>query len=1129
MSRRDTAVTRPACIVLALWLTTGALSTVGPPASAQEATTATSQALAPDRAEDMREAIRAELATLPEEVAEGSPGARLKAALQRQEVLVDEYVKLLASRESYRERAEQAEGRLAAATAARDQLTARPPQPDQQPPTKERLVALEKALDTDRTALATLRADSASAESRLQAGLEADTAAARERAAEAQKRVPLLEVALKDAADDTARRQAQVELTSAQYEQQVAAAAVETLAAEAAFLRASEPALAVEIEVAEQRVAALEAQFTTVAEALQVELEREQRQAEAALASKERAVERAETPHDKFIAQWEAELARSLASSGEVNATVVPLKKDVAEQEKRLAAEKDELTSLRNLISRSGTTGNAGDRISRTLQQVKRRRGVIGRTLQVGQQRQVAGLRERRFQVEDTLISLAEPFADLRDELAGQLEGSERQAFVTRANEVATEARSTLRDERVVLGEAIALGSQLQNLLAQRLDTLNALERFIRSRAFWLRDGKPVGPSAFAQLPREQLRLRSWLSELTSPQTRARLADALGDTADVIYGLLLFPVLPVFLFWARQRVRAITRRINDRVVSEGKRPMLLVTTMFTGLVSAALLPAYFLLASRLVSAAGLPDNIGGVLTTALNQIGLFLFLWFLSRSFFHRRGIAEVQFGLSRAAANDFYHAVRWLLLGYLVWLTPWQILLAPPFGFESLPRALYLLFLITALLGVRSLVRPTSAFVQSRLAPVTGTWIERNWRGISNLVVGLGVVVILLDLVGYRYASREIGVSCLLSLAILIALPALHHACIVAIRGLDHRRIVPVTEELTGETEADQQAVRGRVERFFKVLFVATGVVSLAAVWGIDQQALQTLDEVHVYTLRGAGDANEFVTGGDLARCVLILVVMFWLLRMIPGVYEYAVFPRLKVDAGVKYALLTITRYGVFVIGVFLALAEIHLDLGRLGWLMAAIGVGLGFGLQEIVSNFVSGLILLIERPVRPGDIVSVGGMTGTVQRINIRATTILNFDRQEVMVPNRSLITSEVTNWTRGDTVNRVVIQIGVAYGSDVDQVFEVLERIARAQPEVLTEPPPSVLFVNHGESSLDFEVRVFVPSPAEMMRVRNNINKQLNRELTELGIEIPFPQRDLHIRSGLESLVKAAQAAQ
>ena len=200
----------------------------------------------------------------------------------------------------------------------------------------------------------------------------------------------------------------------------------------------------------------------------------------------------------------------------------------------------------------------------------------------------------------------------------------------------------------------------------------------------------------------------------------------------------------------------------------------------------------------------------------------------------------------------------------------------------------------------------------------------------------------------------------------------------------------------------------------------------------------------------------------------------------------------------------------------MLLALSEIHLDLGRLGWLMAAIGVGLGFGLQEIVSNFVSGIILLVERPVQVGDIVTVGNMSGTVRRINIRATTILNFDRQEVILPNRSLITREVTNWTRGDTINRLVISIGVAYGSDIEKVSQILMQIACEDPDVMKDPAASVVFMQHGESSLDFNLRVFIPSPSFIMVLRDRLNKRINREFEKHGIEIPFPQRDLHIKS-------------
>ncbi|MGH7866827.1 MAG: mechanosensitive ion channel family protein, partial [Candidatus Dormibacteraceae bacterium] len=146
-------------------------------------------------------------------------------------------------------------------------------------------------------------------------------------------------------------------------------------------------------------------------------------------------------------------------------------------------------------------------------------------------------------------------------------------------------------------------------------------------------------------------------------------------------------------------------------------------------------------------------------------------------------------------------------------------------------------------------------------------------------------------------------------------------------------------------------------------------------------------------------------------------------------------------------------------------------------------------------------------------------------VQRINIRATTILNLDRQEVIVPNHSLITSEVTNWTRSDTINRLTVRIGVAYGSDVDRVTQLLMQIANETPPVLKEPAPSVIFAQHGDSSLDFDLRVFVPDPEKIFTARDHLNKAINRVLTLNNIEIPFPQRDVHVRPAVEAEISKA----
>jgi potassium efflux system protein len=193
----------------------------------------------------------------------------------------------------------------------------------------------------------------------------------------------------------------------------------------------------------------------------------------------------------------------------------------------------------------------------------------------------------------------------------------------------------------------------------------------------------------------------------------------------------------------------------------------------------------------------------------------------------------------------------------------------------------------------------------------------------------------------------------------------------------------------------------------------------------------------------------------------------------------------------------------------------QLGLDWSKLQWIVAALGVGLGFGLQEIVANFVSGIIILFERPVRVGDTVTIGTLSGTVSNIKIRATTITDFDNREVLLPNKSIITENVTNWTLNDAVTRLVLSIGVAYGSDVEMVRKILFDVLSEHPDVLKTPPPTVFFMAHGDSSLNFELRLFVEAPVKRLPVTHDVNAAINAELNRHGIEIPFPQRDVHIK--------------
>ncbi|MBL7187531.1 MAG: mechanosensitive ion channel [Phycisphaerae bacterium] len=1080
-----------------------------------EPTAAALDILNAQHAQQLREAAKAEIERIPADAVQESPEGRLKSALERRLALLDEIQALRDSEKQWTQIRSELPTRTRAADTALKKLSSAVVVDVPSKLDHAAYKVLEQTLSEAQSDLTAKRSTQVEQQRRFEVELPKQIQDARRRGEEATKRRNRLASSAAGLTNTVERRTLAIQIENAGFDSAVAQQLEKQLETELSLATELDLVLSLEHDLAEKRFAQLEPQFALYTKALGATLTRETQQADAELVRKEQAAKEAETPAERFVADWEARIARSTKGRRDVEAQLVNIKKDVAEQERRLTAEVDEASAIKDLIDRSGSSGFVGERLKLTLQQLRQRRKLLDRALNAGLIRGINEHRARRFTIEDSLLGLGEQFAAKRDAIAATLTETERGGFLAHTNNLLDTYRAAARDEKSVLTELISLGTQMQVSTLQRLETLKDLQRFIRARAFWLRDGKPLEPAIFRRLPAEIRALGEWISNVTSGPARPRLAAALSSPLTIVYALLLFPILPVTLFFARQRVRAITRAINDRVVAEGRQPRLGALVMLTGVISAALVPVYFLAGAKLIEAAALPAAIGTVASTLFKHLALFFFLWFLSRSFFARRSIAEVQFGMPAPAANTFHAAASWILFGYVLWLLPWWILLRPPFEFEALPRVFYTLFLATSAIGVVSLVRVRSPYVQHSLKFMPETVVARRWRTIAGLVTMLMVTIVLLDMTGYRYSSRAIMESMAASVALLIVLPPVYRRVIEAIQVVS-RRMRPVVSELTGEEGEPPSEIATRAQRSIRFLFLAVGAVLLARFWGFDEQALRTLDEMHIFSVRGAGAEPEFVTAADAVRSVLILIATFWVLRALPGLYEAALFPRTRMDEGLKYATLTISRYSVFVFGIFLALSELHLDLGRLGWLMAAVGVGLGFGLQEIVSNFVSGIILLVERPVRPGDTVTIGDMSGKVQRINIRATTIMNFDRQEVIVPNRSLITTNVTNWTRSDTVNRLVISIGVAYGSDVDAVRAILLRIATEQPEVLTDPPPSVIFMAHGESSLDFNLRVFLPSPNELMILRNHLNTLINKEFAAAGIEIPFPQRDLHIRS-------------
>ncbi len=269
-------------------------------------------------------------------------------------------------------------------------------------------------------------------------------------------------------------------------------------------------------------------------------------------------------------------------------------------------------------------------------------------------------------------------------------------------------------------------------------------------------------------------------------------------------------------------------------------------------------------------------------------------------------------------------------------------------------------------------------------------------------------------------------------------------------------------------------------------------------------------------YPLFKLGDTTVNLAG--ILTLALLLVAVFQGERLFRKQVMARALRRTHMDAPLQYAVSRISGYLFIAFGCYLALQIVGINLTSLAFLAGAVGVGLGFGLQNVVSNFISGLIILAERPIAIGDRIQMGDVTGRVARMSLRSTTIVTNDNISIIVPNSDFITNPVTNWSHGDPKVQFRLPIGVAYGSDLDKMQRVLLKAARENPHVLQQPEPCVYFVGFGDSSLDFELGVWT---AEMVhaprRFRSHLFFAVERELRNAGIEIPFPQRDLHLRSG------------
>lgn len=428
----------------------------------------------------------------------------------------------------------------------------------------------------------------------------------------------------------------------------------------------------------------------------------------------------------------------------------------------------------------------------------------------------------------------------------------------------------------------------------------------------------------------------------------------------------------------------------------------------------------------------------------------------------------------------------------------------------EAAPLVARLIFLVEMIAAIAIavwVIRSTAAQKEDGSGSAD-TWGPR-FRFVLEAASVLLIVAALAAAAGFVRLGVLIGHGVLNSAYLALLLAAVIRAADGVIALALHSRFAQALLIIRNRTETLRQRTRSVL------------TISAVVVWGLVTLDLFALRD-YLITFVSSVLFAEFQAGAiaislaDVLAFVITIVAAVLLARIVTTILEEDIYSRVELGRGVPFAISSVVKYGIVALGFLLAIGAMGMGMDRITILLGALGVGLGFGLQNVVNNFVSGLILIFERPVQVGDSVIVGSVTGNIKRIGIRSSTIRSFDGADITIPNGSLLSDALTNWTMSDRTRRIEVAVGVAYGTDPDVVIEVLKGALEGQEGLLEKPGPQVLFVGFGDNSLDFVLRAWCADNDDFVVTRSIIALAVNRGLNARGIEIPFPQRDLHLRS-------------
>ncbi|MCX7098220.1 MAG: mechanosensitive ion channel [Methylococcales bacterium] len=755
-----------------------------------------------------------------------------------------------------------------------------------------------------------------------------------------------------------------------------------------------------------------------------------------------------------------------------------------------------------------------------------------------------------QFKIEDKLKQLSDIDAYLQEIMAQKIDPK---LPVAEQMRIQTELRVLLNSQKDLLNKrAIAYTTYLRTLgdfdFARQQMQLEAVKfaNYLDENLLWVKSSDPVNANTIAGLFYSTKWLLSPLNWMAF--TKDLLRGSLQHTFLYFLGGLGFVLLLLAKRQAKRQLALIAVKVDKIYTDNFNYTLQALAYTWVMVIPLPLLSYYLgwlLLGDRYVV-----DFTRAIALGLQHAATPMFFLQFYYR-LFAEGGIARQHFQWQKNTAALLRKQLAWLRFVAVLTIAIIHCTAGSKVSLHSdnLGRLALIASMLAMAVFTGRLLNPKTGLLQGFIKNDPNGWLSKLRYFWYPAITSIPLVIIGFAVTGYYLSALELQQQLIESLRLLFLLVILYEMVIrwlnlvnrqLAIKNAQQKRKVATQAEkqpvaggedpvLPVEGPIDIPKINAQTMRLLNLFTILGLLLGLWIIWKNIVPAFSFLENIVLWQHRVTIDNQDSLQPITLTNLMLAGLYFFIVgvsVRNFSGIMELLVFRRLSIETGSRYAINQLANYSLMAIG-FIAIAnELGGSWSQVQWLVAALSVGLGFGLQEIFANLVSGIILLFERPIRVGDTVTIGSVTGKVSRIQMRATTLIDWDQKEHVVPNKTFITSQLVNWTLTDTITRVEINVGIAYEADVALAHKVLLDTVLSTPLILTEPAPSVFVVGFGDNAVNFSIRIFVSELANRLPVSHDLLVRLQSALRAHNIEIPYPQRDIHIRSVSQEVMPIPQ---